>query len=302
MNSRVLKLLLVPALCAATAFAAGDDAFKAPDSLVLKDGRTVRGLIVKNSVDSVLLQEEFGENLYPKKDILRIRDEADINILFTDISRKADLPSWRVIANDLRMIDRIRSVVAIPATAIDNGEFRNVPYISFRVNEMVELNIYGDPNDPAGLELGIYGRHSGDDKLRKRLRSYLAGFLTTREEIAALYSLDLKGGSKKAGDITVEITPKSAPDAYGAWWISLYSMKDLDAVRLSDKAYAKLARPPSEVVGKNGEVIASGWTKKDLEQAERLDHMKGSKKQGVLLRGFYRDANGDFQLLKAKGS
>ena len=74
---------------------------------------------------------------------------------------------------------------------IDVADFRNVPYKSFRVNEDVELNIYGDPENPAGVELGIYGPQSADKKLRKLLRGYLAGFLTTREEIAALYSLGL---------------------------------------------------------------------------------------------------------------
>lgn len=245
MNSRAL-LAIVSAVLLPLASPAADDAFHAPDSIVLKGGRTVKGLIIKNSVDSVLIQEEFGETTIPKSEIVRIRDEADIGILFTDIHRKGDLPSWRVIANDLRMHDNIKSVVEIPATAITVGEFRNVPYKSFRVNRDIELNIYGDPNDPAGLELGIYGGRADDPKTQHILRAYLAGFLTTRAELAALYSLDFKGGIKTAGDMTLEITPKNAPDAYGAWWISLYNVKDLAAAKLPDPSMLPSQSPPTK--------------------------------------------------------
>lgn len=293
MNSSSLKAAVLLCLASAHAYAlTGDDAFKAPDSLVLKNGSTVRGLIIKNTVDSVTLQKEFEETTYPKSEIVRIRDEADIGIAFTDIHRKGDLPSWRVIANDLRTRDRIKSLVEIPATTIDNGEFKNVPYMSFRANEDIELNIYGDPNDPAGIELGIYGAHAGNTRLRKVLRSYLAGFLTTRKEIEALYAIDLNGGIHEAGDITIEITPKSAPDAYGAWWISLYNRKDLDSVRMDTADYERLTRPHADVVGRNGKIIASGWTKKDLQLSERMN-----ENSNVIARGFYRDANGDFRIL-----
>jgi len=298
----ILRALPLALLCCAVAVqwlpAAGDDSFKAPDSLVLKDGRTVHGLIIKNSVDAVLLQEEFGETSYPKSEIVRIRDESDIGIEFTDLNRKGDLPAWRVMANDLRASDNIKSLVEIPATTIDEGVFKNVPYKSFRVNRDLELNVFGDPNDPAGIEVGIYGGRSGDVKLRHQLRAYLAGYLTTREEIRALYGIDLEGGLAKAGDLEVEITPKTAPDAYGAWWISLYNKKDLNALRMSDAAYRELTRPVDEVVDKRGRVIARGWTKQDLERSERLDEAGESAQ--VLLRGFFRDKNGDFRLLKAK--
>jgi hypothetical protein len=297
MNSRALTALAALALLPLSAKAA-DDSFKAPDSLVLKDGRTIRGLIIKNSVGSVLIQEEFGERTYPKSEIVRIRDEADINILFTDINRKGDLPSWRVLANDLRMHDEIKSLVEIPATAIPIGEFRNVPYKSFRVNRDIELNIYGDPNDPDGVELGIYGGRKANEKLHKVLRAYLAGFLTSRKELAALYQLDLKGGKATAGDLTFEISPPTEKDAFGAWWISLYNLKGLDAVRLSDAKYQALTKPSDEVIDRRGRVIAQGWTKQDLEKSPRASAL--GKEARVLLRGFYRDANGDFQLIKSK--
>jgi hypothetical protein len=278
-----------------SAHAASNSFDRYPDSLVLKDGRVVRGLIVKNSVDSVLMQEEFEENLYPKSQITRIRDEADIGILFTDINRRGSLPTWRVIANDLRTHDEIKSLVEIPATVIDNGEFKNVPYKSFRVNESIEMNIYGDPENPAGVEIGIYGSRAKRDKLRRVLRAYLAGFLTTKAEVAALYGLPFSGGLKAAGDITLEITPADAPDAYGAWWISLYNRRKLAEVRLDDREYARLVRPVSEIIDKKGRVIANGWSDEQIGQSEKVENADAG--DGILLRGFYRDDKGDFRLI-----
>lgn len=287
----IVSVLTVFGLCAHAA----DDSFRAPDSLVLSNGTVVRGLIIKNTSDSVLLQQKLREINYPKKDIVRINDNIDSNAIFTEMNRKGKLPSWRVIANDLRTHDAIKSLVEIPATVIDNGEFKNVPYKSFRVNNDVELNIYGDPENPAGIELGIYGPKSGNVRLRKVLRGYLAGFLTTRGEIKALYSLNLDKGTAEANDLTLEITPKDAPDAYGAWWVSLYNRKDLQSVRLSDGEYARLVRPVNEVINKDGRVISGGWTRKDAQLSRKVHDLGESAK--VILRGFYRDDSGVFRLI-----
>lgn len=287
--------LLAAALLGAPWLApAQDDSFKAPDRLVLRDGRTIHGLILKNSRDAVLIQERLVENLYPKSEIVRIVDVPDEGMEFTDALRKGDLPSWRAIANDLRTHDNIRSLVEIPATIIDAGVFKNVPYKSFRVNGDVELNIYGDPEDPAGIELGIYGPRRNSPRLRAMLRNYLNGFLTTRAEVAAMYSLPLDGGKATAGNITIEIAPPTDPDAYGAWWISLYNEKDLAEVRLDDKEYARLTRPMEEVVDRRGRVRANAWGDQEMAMAERAD-----AGDTVILRGFYRDENGDFRLITA---
>lgn len=290
-----LRLLpaLILCLCAAHGARAAGDSFEAPDSLVLKNGRTVRGLIIKNSRDAVLLQEKSGETSYPKSEIVRIRDEANTKAMFTGISRKGGLPPWRVIANDLRTHDEIKSLVEIPLTAVDTGEFKNVPYMSFRANNDIELDIYGDPEDPAGFEIGIFGARSGSDKLRKVIRAFLAGFLATRDEIGALYSLSLNGGIRTVGDLTIEITPKTAPDAYGAWWISLYNRKALAKVRLTDAAYAKITRPQSQVVDKNGRVLAGVPLNNQVTLSEKMHAVEDSAK--MMFRGFYRDKNGDFR-------
>ncbi len=260
----------------------------------------VRGMILRNSVTSVLLQKEFHEVEYPKSEIVRIIDQPDDPTNFTAVFRKGSLPPWRVIANDLRTNDQIRSVKEIPATMIDNGVFKNVPYKSFRVNNDIELNIYGDPADPAAIEMGIYGWKKNNAKLRRTLRGYLAGFLTTREEIAALYSLDMNEGTAQAGNITLEITPSNAPDAYGAWWISLYNPSALAKVRLSDAEYAKITCPHEEITDRRGRVRPHIWSKADLAMSEKARDADDSTR--VLLRGFYRSPDGVFRLINTQNA
>ncbi len=287
-----LRALVLSLTVAATATAADDQSFQAPDSLILKGGKTVHGLILKNSRDAVLLQEKLEEVSYPKSEIVRIIDNTNSESIFTGLIGKGKLPSWRVIASDLRSNDAVRSFVEIPATVIDKGDFKNVPYKSFRVNFDIELNIYGDPEDPAGLEVGVYGPRAKFEKLRRLLRSYLVGYLTTRDEISKIYSIGLKEGLATSGDLTIEVTPPTAPDAYGAWWISLYNKKALAKVRLSDKEYAQLVVPEDQVVDKNGRLIDNGWTDGQVDKAKKKD-----PDAQVLLRGFYRDKDGVFRLM-----
>ena len=269
------------------------EAYAEPDTVILKDGTSIRGAIVRNAAKEVVVQEEFGETTVPKSEIVRIIDLRNAGMEFTAANRPGDFPPWRVIVNDLRLNDAVRSLEQIPATAIDNGTFKNVPYLSFRVNELMELNIYGDPEDPAAVEFGIYGRKSGDDRLRRTLRSFLAGFLSSRESIAALYALPFSGGSSTGRDWGVSVIPKSAPDAYGGWWINLYNPRRLEAARLGDAEYAALTRPFGEIVGKGGRVRRGSWTDEDIHNSLRL--RRSGDEPPVFLRGFYRDAQGNFR-------
>lgn len=294
----ISRRLCLGALAASSALLmASNGSFLAPDSLVLKDGRTVQGLILKNTAAAVVLQEAFGETTYPKSEIVRIRDEADAGVEFTEAGRKGKIPPWRVIANDLRTHDDIRELIQIPSVMVDVGEFRHVPYKSFRVNGFIELNIYGDPENPAGFELGIFGRQRSNRDLQRTLRGFLAGYLTTRQEVGALYSLDLRGGRAEAGPLTLEITPPSAEDAFGAWWVAVYNRKAIADARLSPAEYARLTAPASDVLDRRGGLKRSAWSREEIALSRRLS--KSDADDRVVMRGFYRDRNGEFRLIPA---
>lgn len=287
---------VLPAIClACTTALAKDEGFAEPDTVLLKDGSSYKGVIVRNTSKEVWLQNRYEILEFPKTEIVRIRDQADIGLEFTKASTPGDLPAWRVMVNDLRNNDAIKSLEQIPATHIDNGYLKNIPYLSFRINELSEMNIYGDPDDPAAVEFGAYGRMASNDKHRRLIRSFLAGFLSCRDELAAIYAIPFSGGEKCTDHFCIKITPASAPDAYGGWWISLYNPKKLAAARLDDAAYAKLTRPFGSIVDKSGRVKPDSWSIHDLQPFRR--HGDRSSHETALVRGFYRDSLGQFRIL-----
>jgi len=97
--------------------------------------------------------------------------------------------------------------------------------------------------------------------------------------------------------MTIEYTPANAPDAYGAWWLSIYNVRHLDAARLSDAQYAKLSTPVDEVVDHNGQVRDTAWTKADEKQSLRLSRSGSKPGERVFVRGFTRDKDGNFRVL-----
>ena len=291
MLSSTLKWSAVFLLFLAPVFLQGqNEGFAEPDSILLKDGSTQSGVIVKNTAEAVFLQQRYQISEFPKSGIVRIFDGVDVGMEFTEAEKKGDLPSWRVMVNDIRNNDAIKSLRQIPATLIDNGYLKNVPYLSFRINDYIEMNVYGNPDDPAAIEFGVYGKLASSDKLRRTLRSFMAGFLSSREEVAAIYSIPFSGGEKSAGDFRIRITPASAPDAYRAWWICLYNPKTLEGARVGDAEYAKATMAFGQVVGASGKVKSGVWTEKFLMHSLRAQ--KGGDSASHFIPGFFREPSG----------
>lgn len=288
----LLVAALAPAL--STSHAAPLSQQTAPDTVEMKDGRSLQGLILRNSAKSLLLQTDKTEIEIPKSDIRRIRDQMQNDVVFTDITGKGRLPSWRSMVMDMREHDSIKSFQQIPATTIDSGVFKNIPYLSFRVNEQSEFNIYGHPDDPAALEFGMYGKRRNSTKYRQIIREFLAGHLHSRAEIAALYSISLKGGKKKVGPLVFEITPPKNADAYGGWWISVYDPVRLERARVDDKKYAAVTRPFEEVNTPDGRLRKKGLEEEENWLAASVEQLTGMVPK---IRGFYRDKKGNFRLI-----
>lgn len=134
----------------------------------------------------------------------------------------------------------------IPSTVIDKGVLKNVPYTSYRAGEY-ELNIYGDPDAPACFEIGVNGALVANADARRHCYEVVNAILNDSAAEAFLKSLKPEGDKKVRGGITYEITPPTAEDAYGGWWISLYSEALLDKSRASDAEMAKITTSRKDV-------------------------------------------------------
>jgi len=265
-----------------------------PDTIYLNDGKVLHGLIIKNDAQKVTLQQKMGEVDIPKISINRIEDIPNAEIYFADIVDPGTLPPWRMIVQDLRSDDSIKSFRQIPATTIDNGYLKNIPYLSFRINDRVEMNVYGDPNHPVCVEFGIYERGQKITRFKKIVRAYLAGILTNRKEVGALYSLDEKGGQIQVGNFIFKVTPPEASDAYGGWWLSIYDPARLEKARIPEAEYRKRTLPFDEVNNHAGRLRLDRIFSNDQFLAATRMNWNNTIPD---LRGFYRNKMGDLELL-----
>jgi hypothetical protein len=118
----------------------------------------------------------------------------------------------------------------MPSSVIENGVFRFVPYLSYRADRF-ELNIYGDPQHPAGVEIGVY---AGKEATKEEIRTLLAGLLQRPEDRELIRQLSLDDDELERAGLTFKVTPPTADDAYGGWWLSIYDVKAIDRARASD--------------------------------------------------------------------
>jgi hypothetical protein len=174
-----------------------------------------------------------------------------------------------------------KNLKQIPSTVIDKGVLKAVPYTSYRAGE-VELNIYGDPDAPACFEIGLHGSLLTNATAKKNCYDLVAAILTDSAGEKLLLSLKPEGEKKVLKGITYEVTPPTAEDAYGGWWISVYSEALLDKARASEAELAKItttrkavasadkARPAAPAGGLQPDPVTEGrWGAEDLADARK---------------------------------
>jgi hypothetical protein len=130
----------------------------------------------------------------------------------------------------------------IPATVIDKGVLRYVPYQSFRAGDY-ELNVYGDPDRPAGLEIGLHEGLLRSAPAKAGCVEFMAAVLNVPADRAVLKSLKTTQDTKERAGLTFEVTPETADDAYGGWWVSVYDKAALDQARASPPELARITVP-----------------------------------------------------------
>jgi hypothetical protein len=240
------------------------------DQVMLKSGVRISGTILAQSKDRVIMRIGDGNVVYPKKAIWRIYEDITDQLPFTRLTRPDELPPWWIPLSDLYHEDWVNELKSVAATPIDTGEFRDVPYLSFRANHIYEMNIYGDPMAPAAVEIGYYGNmwfHSRD--AQKRCREFIASYLTSLRQLEVIYKLNASGGTQTVAGLGMTITPPGAPDAYGGWWLTVWNPARLAAARASSGAAWKAACARNLALIKKSTSGETEWTKYTIDQAAK---------------------------------
>jgi len=94
----------------------------------------------------------------------------------------------------------------------------------------------------------------------------IAALLGDPKDVETLKSLQLAPGRKDRGGLTFEVTPETADDAYGGWWITVYDPKLLDEARATDEELKKITVSEEELA------------KEEAAEKERLKKDQAAKK------------------------
>lgn len=188
----------------------------------------------------------------------------------------------------------------IPATVIDVGNLRFVPYVSYRCGEDYEVNVYGDPEAPSGVEIGVYRSLLSSEQAKDNCLTFIRSVLGDSVDAAIVGVLDRQQDLVTRKGLTIEITPPTGEDAYGGWWISVYDVSALDAARASKTELADITVPKKSVAASdtNQANDPSVWTSSDIPysrsnnpttQPSDVDTGSGGYNGGdVYVRGYYR--------------
>ncbi len=250
-------------------------------SYTLKNGEKVEGTLLQSEEGQSLVQLRYGAVTVTTGDI------ASSQILGEDAAVPAGPGRFATLARALRVMAEQpwgSSLLQVPATLVSAGTLRNVPYASLRAGNF-EVNVYGDPDAPAGLEVGVYGSvHSAIS--RRVCLAALKRALADPADQAFLDGLPLDGGKKARAGLTFEVTPPTAPDAFGGWWISVYDEKALDQQRASDAELAVITIPRSRIKTAPTPSVTA-WKPHEL-RLSRPEEMQPGDPGRVYLRGIHR--------------
>jgi hypothetical protein len=233
------------------------------DTIKLANGGTLEGVVVKESEDGYVVRLKYATVTLEKSEVVSVVKKA-----VPGNAAPARLARW----------DRAVEVMApkawggqprqVPALVVEEGPLARVPYMSWRAGHY-EFNLYGDPEAPAGFELGVYDALLKDEAAKKRCVEVLAELLGDEKDRAVLKAIPLAGGKQEREGFTFEVTPETAPDAYGGWWVSVWenaatekaraNQEEIDAMTATREEMEALAKQAKEEDAKR---------KADLKKAE----------------------------------
>jgi hypothetical protein len=235
------------------------------DTIVLSTGRTLTGTAVRTNGDDILLVMDYGAFNFSRASIKKIQTE---QLEAPELHNTNRLGSFRTLLLILARQAWASDLRPIPATVIDKGMLRNVPYQSFRCGDDYEVNIYGDLAHPAGIEAGVYRKLVGDDSAKGNCVNFVAGLMGDPADREIVRRLGMEKDLKNRDGVTFEITPPSAEDAYMGWWVSVYSERELNLARASDEELKNITVAKADVAKQTSpSEDPSAWSAQDLKFA-----------------------------------
>ena len=245
-------------------------------SVTLKNGEKIEGTLLQSEEGQSLLQVSYGAVTLTSGDVASMREVGPAPEAPAGPGRLAHWARCLRLASAQPWGAPLRQV---PATVVATGVLRNVPYLSLRAGNF-EFNVYGDPDRPAGLEVGVYGAvHSVP--ARRACVAALKAVLNDAGDRSFVDTLDLASAKASRAGLTFEVTPPTAPDAFGGWWLTVYDEAALREQRASDAELARITIPRSQV---RPAPDVAAWQPHELRLSRPAEHASDR----LYIRGVHR--------------
>jgi hypothetical protein len=241
------------------------------DDLTLKSGESVTGVILQETANFYTVQTDYTVAMVGRTDVVKVTKKPAPNS-GPSTQPNNRIPDWNITIQVLAQRPWATLLHSIPATVVDVGAMRAVPYQSYKCGLDYELNIYGDPDRPGAIEIGIYRDLLQSNYAKDMCIQFVASILPDRKDAELLRKLEKSGGKVTSGDITIEITPPTAEDAYGGWWVSVYSEEALEKARATEAELAAITVEKNSFAAAapttaTPEVNTTTWTPSEIAQA-----------------------------------
>ena len=243
------------------------------DEILLQNGGRLEGVIVRESDDGVVIRLKYATVTLERGEIESIRKDPRV----AKAATQARMARWDRCIEVLAPRDWDGKPQQVPALVVEVGPLRNVPYMSFRAGNY-EFNLYGDPEKPAGFEFGVYGPLLKSDEARKKCVDALAGLLGDPKDVEALRGLGLTPKKTEREGLILEVTPETAEDAFGAWWVSAYLSKEIEEARATQEELDQITATREEMERLAEEAKAEEKRRRDEEKALKAEERAAAEK------------------------
>lgn len=272
-----------PEVVEAPAQAAVDEG---PDQVDLIDGQHVSGRVVFENDATIIVGQRSGTLTFQKSKVKEVRRGSFGTRQLTQ-ARSDRLPSFAEMLEVVAQQEWIKDLQQVPATVIGIGDLRNIPYVSHRSGK-IEFNVYGDPEHPAGVEIGVYDS-APNQATRERLRDFMVAILANPYDKDAVRALGLQDDESEREGLTFDVDPPDAIDSYGGWWLTIYDAVAMDRARATAAEMERLAVVPASAPATQPE--ATSWSSQDYTYSSPRSSGSSSSSSGsgrVYVRGYTR--------------
>lgn len=213
------------------------------DVVVLQNGSVIAGNVLQQDANGVLLQMDSGTYRFPLSSVSDVKKEA---AAAPHVSNNGKLiPDWAQIVTLLANTGWSQGLKQVPATMIETGIWKNVPYVSFRCrSDGYEVNIFGDLNDPAAVQIGAMSYLSQSAEAKSNCVNFICSVLANADDRKMVRALNFNQKDvEKAGGMTFDTVLPGEWGSYGGWWVSVRNDAALANAQASEAELLAITQP-----------------------------------------------------------